>query len=133
MKIYVGNLPWSVDDSKLQELFSEFGEVSEATVLKDKFTGRSKGFGFVTFSDDSSAQKAIKAMNDKDIEGRKLKVNEAKPFDPDAPRPRRSFGGQGGGRGGFGGGRGRSFGGGGGRRFDNRGRDNKDEGQEDGY
>jgi RNA recognition motif-containing protein len=139
MKIYVGNLPWTVDDGKLQEMFSEYGEVSEATVLKDKFTGRSKGFGFVTFSDDSSAQKAIKAMNDKDIEGRKLKVNEAKPFDPDAPRPRRSFGGPS--RGGFGGGnsgggRGRSFGGGnsgGGRRFDNRGRDNKDEGQENGY
>lgn len=133
MKIYVGNLPWSVDDAKLQDLFSEFGEVSEATVLKDKFTGRSKGFGFVTFSDDSSAQKAIKAMNDKDIEGRKLKVNEAKPFDPDAPRPRRSFGGQS--RGGFGGGRSRSFGGsGGGRRFDNRGRGNRDEdSQEEGF
>ena len=133
MKIYVGNLPWSVDDGKLQDLFSEFGEITEATVLKDKFNGRSKGFGFVTFSEDSSAQKAIKAMNDKDVEGRKLKVNEAKPFDPDAPRPRRSFGGQS--RGGFGGGRGRGFGGGGGRRFDNRGRGNSDnsEGEEEGF
>ena len=133
MKIYVGNLPWSVDDGKLQNLFSEFGEITEATVLKDKFNGRSKGFGFVTFSEDSSAQKAIKAMNDKDVEGRKLKVNEAKPFDPDAPRQRRSFGGQS--RGGFGGGRGRGFGGGGGRRFDNRGRGNRDnsEGEEEGF
>jgi RNA recognition motif-containing protein len=104
MKIYVGNLPWNIDDAKLSELFSEFGEVAEATVLKDKFSGRSKGFGFVTFNNDEEAKKAIAKMNDKEVEGRKLKVNEAKPFDPDAPRPqRRSFGG----RGGYGG-RGRS-------------------------
>jgi len=107
MKVYVGNLPWSVDDSKLQDLFSEFGEISEALVLKDKFSGRSKGFGFVTFNSDDEAKKAIAKMNDKEVEGRKLKVNEAKPFDPDAPRPqRRSFGGGGRGRG-FGGGRSR--------------------------
>jgi cold-inducible RNA-binding protein len=105
MKIYVGNLPWSVDDEKLQEMFSGYGEIAEANVIKDKFSGRSKGFGFVTFNEDANAQKAISEMNDKEIEGRKLKVNEAKPFDPDAPRPRRSFGGER--RGGFGGGRGR--------------------------
>ena|SRR3989337_2394971 len=117
MKVYVGNLPWSVDDGKLESMFSEFGDITEATVLKDKFSGRSKGFGFVTFANDEDAKKAIAAMNDKDIEGRKLKVNEAKPFDPDAPRPpRRDFGDRGGDRGGRGGGRG-GYGGGDRRRF----------------
>ncbi|MEX2016971.1 MAG: RNA-binding protein [Candidatus Pacearchaeota archaeon] len=118
MKVYVGNLPWSVDDGKLETMFSEFGDITEATVLKDKFSGRSKGFGFVTFANDDDAKKAISAMNDKDIEGRKLKVNEAKPFDPDAPRPpRRDFGDRGGDRGGSrGGGRSGGYGGGSGGR-----------------
>ena len=112
MKIYVGNLPFSVDDEGLSELFSSYGEIEEATVIKDKFSGRSKGFGFVTFKDDASAKKAIAEMNGKKVEERELKVNEAKPMDPDRPRrpPRRDFGG--GGRG-FGGG----FGGGNRRRF----------------
>jgi cold-inducible RNA-binding protein len=79
-KVYVGNLPYSVDDGKLKELFSEFGEVTEATVLKDKYSGRSKGFGFVTFADEESAKKAIEGMNEKDVEGRALKVDEAKPM-----------------------------------------------------
>jgi RNA recognition motif-containing protein len=106
MKVYVGNLPFSVDEDKLRELFSAFGEMEEVTVIKDKFSGRSKGFGFVTFSDDENAKKAIAGMNEKEIEGRALKVNEAKPMDPDRPRrpmQRRSF--NGGGSGGrFGGG-----------------------------
>jgi nucleolin len=89
MKIYVGNLPWSVDDGKLNELFSEFGEIEEATVIKDKFNGRSKGFGFVTFKNEESAKKAISEMNDKEIEERKIRVNEAKPMDTE--RPRRNF------------------------------------------
>ena len=89
MKVYVGNLPFSVESEKLKELFSSYGEIEEATVISDKFSGRSKGFGFVTFKDEASAQKAISEMNDKDIEGRKLKVNEAKPMDPDRPRPNR--------------------------------------------
>ncbi|MEX0932482.1 MAG: RNA-binding protein [Candidatus Pacearchaeota archaeon] len=94
MKVYVGNLPFSVDSEKLKELFGSYGEIEEATVIVDKFSQRSKGFGFVTFKEDDSAKKAIEEMNDKDIEGRKLKVNEAKPFDPDAPRkPRSNFGG----------------------------------------
>jgi len=98
MKVYVGNLPFSVDDEKLRELFSAHGEVEEASVIKDKFSGRSKGFGFVTFKEDENAKKAIEAMNEKEVEGRNLKVNEAKPMDPDAPRrPRRDFG-NGGGR-----------------------------------
>ena len=79
MKVYVGNLPWSVDDNKLKELFSEFGEVSSASVIMDKYTRRSKGFGFVEFADDSAGTKAIAALNGKEIEGRGLKVSEAKP------------------------------------------------------
>jgi RNA recognition motif-containing protein len=79
MKLYVGNLPWSVDDNKLKEMFSEFGTVASASVIIDKFSRRSKGFGFVEFSDDDSAKKAISAMNGKEIEGRGLKVSEAAP------------------------------------------------------
>ncbi len=93
MKVYVGNLPWSVDSDKLKEIFSKFGEITEATVIKDKFSGRSKGFGFVTFASKEDADKAVSEMNEKEMEGRALKVNEAKPMDPDAPRQRRSFGG----------------------------------------
>ena len=88
-KVYVGNLPFSVGQDKLKELFSEFGEIAEATVISDKFSGRSKGFGFVTFAKAEDAAKAIAAMNDKDVEGRPLKVSEAKPME-DRP-PRRDF------------------------------------------
>ena len=91
MKVYVGNLPFSVSEDKLKELFSAYGEIEETSVIKDKFSGRSKGFGFVTFKNDEDAKKAISELNEKDVEGRNLKVNEAKPMDPD--RPRRSFGG----------------------------------------
>ncbi|MFH1326817.1 MAG: RNA-binding protein [archaeon] len=92
MKIYVGNLPFSIDDDKLKELFASYGEIEEATIIKDKFSGRSKGFGFVTLKDDEAAKKAISEMNEKEVEGRNLKVNEAKPMDPDRPRPpRRDF------------------------------------------
>lgn len=90
MKIYVGNLPFSVEDDKLRELFAAYGEIEEAMVIKDKFSGRSKGFGFVTFKNEENAKKAISEMNEKEVEGRALKVNEAKPMDPD--RPRRNFG-----------------------------------------
>ena len=89
MKIYVGNLSWSVDDDKLKELFSVYGEISEATVIKDRYSGKSKGFGFVTFSSDEAANKAISEMNGKEVEGRELKVNEAKPMEPREDRPRR--------------------------------------------
>ena len=93
MKVYVGNLPFSVDQNKLKELFSSYGEIEEAIVISDKFSGRSKGFGFVTFKDDESAKKAISEMNDKETEGRNLKVNEAQPFDPNKKpqRPRNNF------------------------------------------
>lgn len=91
MKLYVGNLPWSIDDEGLKKLFEGY-EVEEATLIKDKYSGRSKGFGFVTIADDESAKKAVSEFNGKDIEGRELKVSEAKPMDPDAPRkPRRDF------------------------------------------
>lgn len=95
-KLYVGNLPFSVNSEKLKELFSAYGKVDEANVISFKDTGRSKGFGFITLSDDKEAEKAIQEMNGKEIEGRKLNVNEAKPFDPEAAprRPRRSFGGE---------------------------------------
>ncbi len=101
-KIFVGNLPFTTDDAKLKEMFSVYGEISEAVIIKNKFSGRSKGFGFVTFANEADAQKAIVEMNEKEIEGRKITVKEATPFNPDAPRPRRSFGDRGSG-GGFGG------------------------------
>jgi len=91
MKIYVGNLPFSVDYEKLKELFTSFGEIEEATVISDKFSGRSKGFGFVTFKNEEDAKKAISEMNEKEVEGRKLRVNEAKPIDPDKKRTGRDF------------------------------------------
>lgn len=78
-RIYVGNLPWSVTKEKLEELFSPFGEIEEALVIANKYTGRSRGFGFVTYKKDASADKAMKDMNEKDVEGRKLVVKEARP------------------------------------------------------
>ena len=90
MKLYVGNLPFSVDSEKLKELFAPFGNIEEATIISDKFSGRSKGFGFVTFAKDEDAKKAIKEMNDKEVDERKMKVNEAKPMEERPPR--RNFG-----------------------------------------
>ncbi|MCH7568682.1 MAG: RNA-binding protein [Nanoarchaeota archaeon] len=77
-KIYVGNLAFSVTNDKLKELFSKFGEISEATVITDRFSGRSKGFGFVTFNNDEDAKKAVDEMNEKEFEGRAIKVSEAR-------------------------------------------------------
>lgn len=90
MKLYVGNLPFSVTEESLKKAFSEFGDIEEANLIVDKFSNRSKGFGFVTFSDDEAAKKAIAEMNEKDFEGRPLKVSEAKPKE-EGDRPRRSF------------------------------------------
>jgi RNA recognition motif-containing protein len=92
MKIYVGNLPFGVDDESLSKLFVEFGEVDSAKVITDRDTGRSRGFGFVEMSDGKEARQAIEAVNGRELDGRTLTVNEAK--------PRRDRGGQGGGRGG---------------------------------
>ena len=95
MKLYVGNLAYSVNEDALRELFSSHGEIEEVVIIKDKFSGNSKGFGFVTFKDDAAGNSAISALNGKDFEGRELKVNEAKPMDPDSRPPRRDdrFGG----------------------------------------
>ena len=106
-KIYVGGLPYATTDAQLQEIFSAHGTVESARVITDKFTGRSRGFGFVEMASSEDAQKAIQALNGTDLEGRNLTVNEAR------PQEKRSggFGDRGGGggerRGGGGGGRNR--------------------------
>ena len=87
MNIYVGNLPWSVKDDELRALFAEFGDVSNANVIMDKFSGRSRGFGFVEMPNSNDAESAIKSLNEKEIGGRSLRVNEAKPREE---RPQRS-------------------------------------------
>lgn len=78
-KLYVGNLPWSLNDASLKDLFAQFGEIVEATVIKDRYSGRSKGFGFVTFANEQDAEKAAAEMANKEIEGRKIVVNVARP------------------------------------------------------
>jgi cold-inducible RNA-binding protein len=78
-KLYVGGLPYSVTDGRLQELFSAHGTVESASVISDKFTGQSRGFGFVEMSSGSEAQKAIESLNGTQLDGRTLTVNEAKP------------------------------------------------------
>jgi RNA recognition motif-containing protein len=108
-KLYVGNLTYDTTDSDLQRMFEEFGTVASAQVITDRESGRSKGFGFVEMGSDQEAQAAINALNGKDVGGRALTVNEAKP---------REERGGGGGRGGYGGGGGGGRGGyGGGRRY----------------
>ncbi len=79
MNIYVGNLPFEIDDTELENTFTPFGEVSSARVIQDRFSGRSRGFGFVEMADDSQAEAAIEALNGKEFSGRPLTVNEAKP------------------------------------------------------
>jgi RNA recognition motif-containing protein len=116
-KLYVGNLNYKTDPSELQEMFSQFGTVESAEIISDRETGRSKGFGFVQMSTDEEATAAIEGMNGKEIGGRALTVNEAKPKEPrSGGGGGRGFGGGGGGgRGGYGGGGGGGYGGGGGR------------------
>lgn len=104
MKLYVGNLSFNTSEDGLRQAFAAFGDVSSATIVTDRDTGRPRGFGFVEMNDDSQAKAAIAGLNGKDLDGRTLNVNEA--------RPREDRGGRGGGGGGFRGGRG---GGGGGR------------------
>lgn len=77
-KLYVGNLPYTIDKDGLMSLFSEFGDIVDCVVITDKYTKRSKGFGFVEFADEASAKKAIEAMHEKDVEGRKMIVNVAR-------------------------------------------------------
>jgi RNA recognition motif-containing protein len=87
MNIYVGNVSYGTDDNRLTELFSEFGAVTSARIINDRETGRSKGFGFVEMENDSEANSAIEALNEKEIDGRTLRVNEARPREE---RPRRT-------------------------------------------
>ena len=87
-RIYVGNLPWSITKIRLEELFSSFGEIEDALVISDKYTGRSRGFGFVTFSKEGDADKAIREMNEKELEGRNLVVKEARPLEEREPKVR---------------------------------------------
>ena len=79
MNIYVGNLSYSVTEENLKKMFAEFGEVESAKVIMDRYTNRSKGFGFVEMPDNSEADKAIKALNGKMMDGRNIKVNQANP------------------------------------------------------
>jgi RNA recognition motif-containing protein len=112
VNIYVGNLSRDLSETELKEAFAAFGEVLTCNIIKDKFTGESRGFGFVEMPNKDEADKAIAALNGKDMKGRNLTVNEARPR-TDRPRT----GGGGGGRGGFGGGRGGFGGGTGSRRY----------------
>jgi len=115
-RLYVGNLPYNVDSSELERIFSAHGQVQSAEVVADRETGRSKGFGFVEMGTEAEAQAAIAALNGQDQGGRPLTVNEAR------PREDRGGGGGGGGRGGYGGGRGGGGGGGGRGGYGGRGR-----------
>lgn len=118
-KLYVGNLSFNTTETQLQDLFAQAGPVQEVVLMQDKFTGKSRGFAFVTMSTDQDAQNAVTQFNGKSVDGRPLTVNEARPREDRGPGGGgggggRGFGGGGGGRGGFGGGGG-GYGGGGGR------------------
>jgi len=110
-KLYVGSLPYSINEQQLVDLFSKYGSVSSAKIISDKYSGQSKGFGFVEMGSDEEAQKAITALNGTQHEGRTLVVNEARPQEP------RSRSGGGGSRRGGGPGGPQRSGGGGGRRW----------------
>jgi RNA recognition motif-containing protein len=116
MNIYVGNLSWNLKDQDLQNLFASHGEVASAKIVTDKFTNRSKGFGFVEMPNDDQAQAAIAALNGTEVDGRNIVVNESRP----KPEGERSGGG-----GGF---KKRSFGGGGGGGYKKGGGYNRDRG-----
>ena len=94
-KLYVGNLPYSVTEERLQQHFAQHGSVISARIVIDKFTGRSKGFGFVEMSSDAEAERAINALNGTDFEGRNVVVSEARPQAPREQRPGNGFGGGG--------------------------------------
>jgi RNA recognition motif-containing protein len=121
MNIYVGNLSWNLKDQDLNDLFTPFGEVASAKIVLDKFTQRSKGFGFVEMPNDEQAQAAIAQLNGSEVDGRNLVVNESRPKEEGSGGfKKRSFGGGGGGGfkkgggGGYGGGGNRGGNGGGG-------------------
>jgi RNA recognition motif-containing protein len=123
MKLYVGNLAFQTTSSDLEEMFGQLGTVQSATVVEDRETGRSRGFGFVEMSSKEEGQNAISTLNGKEVDGRQLTVNEAKPRENNGGGGRGGYGGGGGnrggggGRGGYGGGGGNRGGGGGGSRW----------------
>jgi RNA recognition motif-containing protein len=88
MQIYVGNMNYRTTEEDINGLFSQYGEVESVKLIADRETGRAKGFGFVTMNDDSAAKEAIEALNEKEYEGRTLRINEAKPREE---RPRRQY------------------------------------------
>lgn len=88
-KLYVGGIPYTTTESSLRDAFAKAGNVESASIIIDRMTGRSKGFGFVEMSTDEDAEKAIEMYNGQDFEGRKLTVNVARPLEPRAPRDRR--------------------------------------------
>jgi len=97
-RLFVGGLSWDTTDDKLRDFFSQVGTVGSATVITDKFTGKSKGFGFVEMSTDAEAEEAIKKLNGQNLDGRDVAVNTARPMEERGPRnfePRRDFGGGG--------------------------------------
>lgn len=114
MKIYVGNMSYDVQEDDLRQAFGKFGEVTSVSIINDKFSGRSKGFGFVEMATKEAGQAAIEGLNGKDLKGRALNVNEARPQEK---REGGGYSGGGGGKGGYGGGGGGKggYGGGGGR------------------
>ena len=93
-KLYVGNLPYSVTQQALEETFGQCGTVDSVNVITDRDTGQSKGFGFIEMSSDSEAQKAIQELNGTSIDGREIKVNEAKPKEPRKGGDRGGYGGR---------------------------------------
>ena len=90
MNIYVGNLPYSVTENELQTMFGEFGEVSSANIITDRYTGQSKGFGFVEMASQEEAEEAINALNDSSVQGRNVKVSQARPRS-EGPSPRERY------------------------------------------
>ncbi len=128
-KLYVGNLSYGVSNSSLEQLFSQYGTVQSAQVIQDRATGRSKGFGFVEMDNDAQAQAAIDGLHEREVDGRRLTVNEARPREDRGGGGGGGYGGGGGGGGGSrggrggggggygGGGGGGGYGGGGGRRY----------------
>ena len=85
-KLFVGSLPWAVNDQSLEDLFKDFGTVLSAKVIMDRDSGRSKGFGFVEFEDDDAAKAAVDKLNNSDVQGRTIVVSEARPLEPRPPR-----------------------------------------------
>lgn len=93
MNIYVGNLPFNLGEEDLKEIFEEYGEVATTKIISDKFSGRSKGFGFVEMENDDEANNAIKELNNAEVSGRNIKVNESKPRETSGGGDRRGGGG----------------------------------------